>query len=475
MSRGWQAASKSKSTTKRQGRVCSRLCIETLRCRPYIPAPPRFSPPVKLSFTPATSLLLFVLQFFFALPLPTRADPAVPPNILDPKTAAEAWNIIRLARANAARLIAESRFDEMTVQMSFFSPSLRRLVKDVNKAEAVAPVQELITRAQPWVVAVARTSGQNNPTGTIEGFEKLTGLLDQLATWFDPKIVASEIYVCPVHPEIAEPVATAPCSKCGRALVPRRLPYSFIYMPPGEPTVKLTATPDGPMIAGKKVTVKIRLARNDRSPVVPDDLLLVHTQPIHLLIQDPSLSDYHHELPSATATPGEYEFSFTPQKSAPYRVWADLVPALTGVEELPFVDLPSSGKGEPFSRAGDTFTSSVDDLHFELNFAGGNFQPPKAGQVHAMVIKVTAADGKPVTQLEPTMNAFAHLVGFYDDYHTIIHLHPAGGEILDARARGGPLLDFRFYPPKPGSFRLYGQIVLGGKMITVPFNLTVAP
>lgn len=430
---------------------------------------------MKLLFPPATQLYLFVLLFLFGASLSTRADPAVPPNILDPKTATEAWNIIRLARANAARLIQEQRFDEITVQMSFLSPSLRRLVREVNKAEAVAPVQEITTRAQSWVVAVARTSGQNNPTGATEGFEKLSALLDQLATWFDSKIVSGEIYVCPVHPEIAEPGATAPCSKCGRPLVSRRLPYSFIYMAPGEPSVKLTATPATPIVAGKKVSVKIRLAHGDRSPVVPNDLLLVHTQPIHLFIQDPGLSDYHHELPAATSTPGEYEFSFTPQKTAPYRVWVDIVPAATGVEELPFVDLPSEGKGEPFARIGDTFASTVEGFHFELMFAGGNNQPPRVGQLHAMSIKVTSADGKPVTQLEPTMNAFAHLVGFYDDFHTVVHLHPAGGDILDPRARGGPLLDFRFYAPKPGFLRLYGQIFIGGKTIFAPFNLTVAP
>jgi hypothetical protein len=430
---------------------------------------------VKLSSTSATQLVLFLLLLFWALPLSTRADPAVPANILDPRTAAEAWNVIRLSLANAARLIEERRFDEITVQMSFLSPSLRRLLREVNKPEAVVPVQELTTRAQAWVVAVARTGGQNNPTGTTEGFEKLGGFLDQLATYYDPKIVSAEIYVCPMHPDVAEPVATTPCGKCGMALIPRRLPYSFVYMKPGEPSVKLTATTSGPIVAGQKVSVQIRLARGDQSPVVPTDLLVMHTQPIHLLIQAPSLDDYHHEHPVPTTTPGEYEFSFTPRKTAPYRVWADIVPAVTGVEELPFVDLPSEGKGDPFSRIGDTFTGTADGLNFALNFAGGNTLPPRTGQVHAMAINVTSADGKPITQLEPVMNAFCHLVGFYDDYRTVVHLHPAGGDILDQRARGGPVLDFRFYAPKPGFIRLYSQVLMGGKMIFAPFNITVAP
>lgn len=73
------------------------------------------------------------------------------------------------------------------------------------------------------------------------------------------------------------------------------------------------------------------------------------------------------------------------------------------------------------------------------------------------------------------MAAFAHLVGFYEDGRTVVHLHPAGGEITDAAQRGGPSLDFRFYPPKAGFLRLYVQIQLDGRAVFAPFNLNVEP
>jgi hypothetical protein len=88
---------------------------------------------------------------------------------------------------------------------------------------------------------------------------------------------------------------------------------------------------------------------------------------------------------------------------------------------------------------------------------------------------VTEANGEPVKILEPVMNAFAHLVGFYDDYQTVVHLHPAGGDILNAELRGGPSLGFQFFPPKSGFIRLYCQVSIGGKMLFAPFNLNIAP
>jgi hypothetical protein len=82
-------------------------------------------------------------------------------------------------------------------------------------------------------------------------------------------------------------------------------------------------------------------------------------------------------------------------------------------------------------------------------------------------------DGQPVTKLEPVMNTFAHAVGFYEDYATVLHLHPVGGEILDQSARGGPKIEFKFYAPKSGYLRLYCLVLIEGKMVFAPFDLNV--
>ena len=404
-----------------------------------------------------------------------RGDVVVPGNILNPSSAPEAWNVIRLATKNVDRLLEEKRLAEIPVQISFCSPALRALVRFPDSAEGVAQVEAKTSRAMISVNAIARAAQENNPVGAQAALASLRIALDEIARHFDPKIVGADIFFCPMHSDFVSANAKAPCGKCGMDLLTRRIPYSFIYTKPGEPSMRMTATASAPIEAGKKVDVKVRLEKADKSPVRYPDLLLMHTEFIHLLIADPSLGDYHHEHPKATDTPGEYVFSFTPKKTAPYRIWADIVPSATGVQELPFVDLPSKGKAAPVADIENRFSSSAGGYQFELLLAGGNHLPAKAGQARRMNITVTRPDGSPVTVLEPVMNAFAHLVGFYGDYQTVVHLHPTGGDILNQELRGGPSLGFMFFPPKPGFIRMYCQVMIEGKMLFAPFNLNVAP
>jgi len=325
------------------------------------------------------------------------------------------------------------------------------------------------------VVAVANASIEKNEERTFEALATLQAQLREFAAQFDPKTVNADIFLCPMHPTFVADDVNTPCDKCGMTLMPRRIPYSFIYMTPGKPSIQITASADRPIEAGRKVAVKVQLKRGDGSPVLTPDLTVMHTQPIHLLIEEPSLGDYHHEHPVATEIPGEYAFSFTPTKTAPYRIWADIVPVVTGVQELPSVDLPSAGRGGAIEGKDDRYTCSRGGLKFELSLSGRASATPRAGQTCGLKITITGADGQPVKNLEPLMNAFAHLVGFYDDYRTVVHLHPAGGEVLQADARGGPMLTFTFFPPKAGFIRLYCQVMVDGENIFAPFNVNVAP
>ncbi|MGB8167178.1 MAG: hypothetical protein WCF18_06775 [Chthoniobacteraceae bacterium] len=425
------------------------------------------------SFVPRPRAL--ALLTFFSLLASAWCDPVIPGNILNPKSAAEAWNVIRLATKNVDQLLEENRLEEIPVQISYCSPALRTLPGVAREPDQFNAVQTLGTRAFVSVNAVAISAQQKNPVGAKSALTSLRALLESMAQYFDAKVVSADIFYCPMHPDFLAENAMTPCAKCGMSLVPRGIPYSFIYTKPGEPTVHLTAIASGPVEAGKKIDVKVRMERADNSPVLPADLLVMHTQPIHLLIEEAGLGDYHHEHPILTEKPGEYAFSFTPGKTTAYRVWADIVPAATGVQELPFVDLASTGKASSIEDTASRFTSSAGGYQFTLLLANGNHVPPKAGQSRQIGITVTDPNGKPVTELEPVMNAFSHLVGFYDDYKTVIHLHPTGGDVLNPTLRGGPALGFILFAPRPGFVRLYCQVRIGGKMLFAPFNLNVEP
>src|SRR5581483_11933645 len=109
------------------------------------------------------------------------------------------------------------------------------------------------------------------------------------------------------------------------------------------------------------------------------------------------------------------------------------------------------------------FHAKAGGFSFSLKIEDRSGAPLSAKETRRISVSVADAEGKPVRNLAPVMNAFAHLVGFYDDYKTVVHIHPGGGDILRDDLRGGPSLGFLIYPPRSGFLRLYCQVLIDGK------------
>ena len=204
-------------------------------------------------------------------------------------------------------------------------------------------------------------------------------------------------------------------------------------------------------------------------PVQIFQLREVHEKKIHLLIIDPSLTDYHHEHPIVTGTPGEYAFTFTPRKPGPYRAFADVQPLVSGIQEYAMADIAAGGTAEPlektFPRRGE-----LEGLTYAMTL---EHDAVRAGTPTQATVRIADAKGKPFTALEPLMGAFAHLVGFHEDRKTVLHIHPIESRKLSAGDRGGPELTFRIYTDTPGYYRLFLQVQIGGVSKFVPFGVEV--
>ena len=234
-------------------------------------------------------------------------------------------------------------------------------------------------------------------------------------------------------------------------------------------TVKLTLEPATTLEAGKTTQVIAKLNTTvDGKPLSLDDLKEAHTKKLHLLIVDPSLSDYHHIHPVAGKNPGEYVFDFTPLKNDSYRVWADVVPVATDKQEYVQTDMGVSAKEKSGIDKSTRMSSTVGGYTFTLALEG----EPKAGRPVMGNVTVTK-DGQPFTQLEPVMGAFAHVVGFTEDYNSVLHVHPMGKEPTSDTERGGPKLEFHIEPEKAGFVKLFAQVRIGGKDIFAPFGINV--
>jgi len=235
--------------------------------------------------------------------------------------------------------------------------------------------------------------------------------------------------------------------------------------------INASITPAGGLKVGEPATFALSLVAKDGKPVALADLQVAHTEKVHLLVVDPSLTDYHHEHPKPGPAPGTYTFALTPQKAGEYKVFADLLPVATNRQEYAVTSFAVAGTPAPVEKVKNKKTT-VAGYTFELKFEE---EPPAAGHPHKARMTVTGPDGKPVTKLEPVMGAFAHLVGFSEDRTEIAHIHPLGQEPGTAAERGGPTLEFQTDFATGGYQKLFAQVQIDGRPLFAPFGVDVTP
>lgn len=236
------------------------------------------------------------------------------------------------------------------------------------------------------------------------------------------------------------------------------------------PTTTVAVRTTAPFQVGKEAEVLVSLTKPDGSPMLHSDLVEAHTEKIHLLIIDPSLTDYHHEHPEPTGTPGEYRFRFTPRKPGSYRLWADLIPTASGAQEYAIADISAPEKGEPIANRALQLSGEHAGLRYRIEFERGALE---VGKAVLGKLKITKPDGARFDSLEPVMGAYAHIVGFGEDYKSIAHVHPMGTEPTKPEDRGEGELAFHLLPEQPGLMRLFVQVQIDGQNVFVPFTLNV--
>ncbi len=224
-------------------------------------------------------------------------------------------------------------------------------------------------------------------------------------------------------------------------------------------------------IEDKKHITTIKLTNEkDGSPVTPDQLKTFHTEKIHLLIIDDSLSDYSHIHPTPSSVAGEYEFEWYPKKMAKYKIWADILPEATNESE--YIVITLENKVAKKGKIDRTTLKEVktSDLNFKIDYSPATL---KAKKDAIITVKISDKNGEPFTELEPIMGAFAHLVAFSEDFKTMAHIHPTGKEPQWFWENGGSELSFHITPPKNGFYKFFLQIKVNGEEKFIPFGVLV--
>ncbi len=81
--------------------------------------------------------------------------------------------------------------------------------------------------------------------------------------------------------------------------------------------------------------------------------------------------------------------------------------------------------------------------------------------------------GEPVTELEPYLGAFGHLVALRDGDLAYLHVHPHGDE-PQAGETSGPEIVFEATAPTQGRYLLYLNFQVDGEVHTAPLVIDTA-
>jgi hypothetical protein len=236
--------------------------------------------------------------------------------------------------------------------------------------------------------------------------------------------------------------------------------------------VSMTLTSDAPARAGQSARVTVRLATSSGKPLAPPDLRVEHTRRLHLLVVDPSLDDYQHLHPEPGARPGDWVFDFTPRFGGDYRVFADFVPVATGRGLYAGTDFKVEGPVHAVDPVRPTQeTVELAGVRYHLRVDGGALRVDAPAD---LVFSLERVDGGDV-DLQPVMDAYAHLVAFDSGRGGFAHLHPMDAGLAQPPDRRQPTMRFKVTIPAPGPYVVWAQVGLEGRDVFVPFWLNVVP
>lgn len=189
-----------------------------------------------------------------------------------------------------------------------------------------------------------------------------------------------------------------------------------------------------------------------------------HGKELHLILASRDLNTYRHLHPTR-ADDGTWSIRTKLPRAGDYRLFADFTPKVKGAENLTLgADLAVVGDYRPKALPKPDRTARTEGYTVTLD--GGL----RAGESGKLSLKVSK-DGRPVTDLEPYLGAYGHLVALRNADLAYLHVHP-DGEIGDDSVRPGPEVSFSATAPSEGSYRLFLDFKHEGKVRTAAFTVT---
>ncbi|TDD54925.1 hypothetical protein E1263_26720 [Kribbella antibiotica] len=213
--------------------------------------------------------------------------------------------------------------------------------------------------------------------------------------------------------------------------------------------------------AGSKTVLRFQIKGPDGKPV--SGYTPTHEKELHLIVVRRDLSGFHHVHPTRDAA-GTWSIPFSFTAGGTWRLYADFQPSGLDRTLTLGVDVNVSGLYIPVPLNEPASSYSVHA--YDVTLAG----TPVAGKESELTFKVSSG-GKPVTDLQPYLGAFGHLVSLRSGDLAYLHNHPA--QHADAGMQGGPEIKFGTTFPTAGTYRLFLDFQHAGTVHTAEFTVQV--
>jgi hypothetical protein len=225
---------------------------------------------------------------------------------------------------------------------------------------------------------------------------------------------------------------------------------------------KMTSTA-ATLPVGKATDYRFTITGPDGKPVT--DFAVDQTKRLHFYAVRSDLTGFQHVHP-AMAGDGTWTAPLAALQPGTWRLYASFTPDSGAGKGKDFV-LSRTAKVSGMAMASPlpkpSGTATVDGYTVAVK------GDPMAGMAHQLTATVTK-DGKPVTDLQPYLDTYAHLTAFHQGDLAFAHLHP---ETKVDGDHGGPTLTFHAEFAQSGDWRLFLQFQTGGKLHTASLTLRV--
>jgi DMSO/TMAO reductase YedYZ heme-binding membrane subunit len=246
----------------------------------------------------------------------------------------------------------------------------------------------------------------------------------------------------------------------------------------GDRTKRYTVSFDHDAVITSNTNTTITFRVNDASSGNPTQVFqTLYEKQVHLIVVDSQLQYFTHIHPTVSGP----TFSITTQfpHDGVYHLYADFQPFGAIEQQFGFSlvvgPTPANQTILSTQEPDRNLTKEFGDVKVALRLPGSlKASDLTLGRQLLSFTLSNKTDNTPLTNLQPYLGAYGHLVMINEQTYDYIHVHP---NALANGPHGGPEVQFLpigiYGPIKPGVYRAFAQFNPDGNLFTADFTVTV--